>query len=625
MLGVRIDVRQLGAATWTSLMEREARYLVGGEAVAELREEGHLKLGAAVRQDDGTLAADEIVARWDGWSLAVGARLGTGGRRTRPDRAIDFDWAFEVPAGSLLPLRFSSDYHLRARVADLAGGGVGRDDDDVVVQTALIPYRRLEPVSAPTMAAVLGDLGPGGTADVLVIRADAPEYPPNFERMMSAPLTTLDVAEQHGMLDGNDEATFDRVRRAMASGLPDPAADGMTLFVVPEPAGVDARPVQVGWRGDWPDAGPQRIELVPRVDADQPVIEPDPSDDVVRVILAPTEQVTIEVSSFLRQDFPDHFALRRWRLAGDGDEPVAVGDDIVRLGRHPMATPARRLTFIHAVRRPSNEPQGTLVPAQTAGGMSAVLTPSTPLFGLDPASTADVQIAAVVGPPRRRCRRPPRPRRVAARAHRPGRCRPRRDGGPALRRHPPPSRDLLDHRRQSVPTPVPQRRGRRAVPGARRQPCGQHQEHRAATTPGRAVGGPGVPLVDVLAARCRSPYPQRWDPARRAGRPLVPHRCGRAVGRPRGALRGGSRPDLEHADARPVARGRVVHRGLDRRHCVRRWRRRHARRIRPRVRRRVVGCRRRAGGAGGDLVPAVRPAGSRAGTSARVSPVWTSR
>ena len=394
MLGLRIDVRPLGAGTWTSLMERDARDLVGGAAVAELREEGHLKLGAAVRQDDGTLATDEIVARWDGWSLAVGARLGSGGRRVRPKRAIDFDWAFEVPAGSLLPLRFSSDYHLRARVADLAGGGVGREDDDVVVGTARIPYRRLEPVSAPTMAAVLGDLGPGGTADVLVIRADAPEYPPNFERMMSAPLTTVDVAEQHGMLDGNDEATFDRVRRATASGLADPAADGMTLFVVPEPAGVVARPVQVGWRGDWPDAAPQRIELVPRVDADQPVIEPVPGDDLVRVILAPAEQAAIEVSSFLRADFPDHFALRRWRLAGDGDEPAAVGDDIVRLGRHPMATPARRLTFIHAVRKPFAEPQGTLAPTQTAGGMSAVLTPSTPLFGLDPASTADVQIAA---------------------------------------------------------------------------------------------------------------------------------------------------------------------------------------------------------------------------------------
>ena len=139
MLGLRIDVRPLGAGTWTSLMERDARYLVSGAAVAELREEGHLKLGAAVRQDDGTLAADEIVARWDGWSLAVGARLGSGGRRVRPERAIDFDWAFEVPAGSLLPLRFSSDYHLRARVADLAGGGVGRDDDDVVVGTGADP------------------------------------------------------------------------------------------------------------------------------------------------------------------------------------------------------------------------------------------------------------------------------------------------------------------------------------------------------------------------------------------------------------------------------------------------------------------------------------------------------
>ncbi len=391
-LGLRLDVRLKGAARWTSLVRRSARYTVDGtEILPPAEEEGHLKPGAAVRQGDGNLRADEIVARWNGWSLAVPQKQ--PGRRSaerRQDLPFDFGWELDVPEGSLLSLRFGRDYHLRARLADLAGGGVGPEDRDVNAGTEPIPYARHQPIGSPTvtLAEGLGDLGPGGGLDMVVIRRDAPGYPRNDERVLSAPTTTLDVAEQHGMLDGSDEETFQRVRRALAGGLADPASAGVTVFAVPEPGGVSARTHLLGWSGDWPDAPDKRILLEPRAAGDDgPAIEPDAEPDLVRVRLAPAEQVTLALSSFLRDDFLDHLALQQWRSVG---APVQVVKD----GRHPMATPAREITFVHAVRRPLADPSGSLDPVQEPGAMAAVLMPQPARLNVDTASTQQLQIAA---------------------------------------------------------------------------------------------------------------------------------------------------------------------------------------------------------------------------------------
>lgn len=389
-LGLRLDVRAKGATRWTSLVRRDARYTVDGtEILPPGEEEGHVKAGAAERQGDGTLRADEVVARWSGWSLAVPqATPGPRNAERRKDLPFDFGWDFDVPRGSLLPLRFGHDYHLRARIADLAGAGVGPDDRDLEAGTPEVPYLRHEPIGSPavTPADRLGDLGPGGGLDVVVIRSDAPDYPPNDERVLSAPLTTLDVAEQHGMLDDADERTFRRVLRALDGGLPDPASAGVTYFVVPEPGGVPSRTQFVEWGAPgWPDAPDQRVVLVPRV-GDDPPIEVG-GDDVVRVQLAPAEQLTLEVSSFLRADFLDHFALRHW-------SSVATHVQVVKNGRHPMATPARRLRFVHAVRRQPDDPAGTVAPVQQVGGVAAVLTPAPAMLGVDPACSERLQVTA---------------------------------------------------------------------------------------------------------------------------------------------------------------------------------------------------------------------------------------
>jgi hypothetical protein len=389
-LGLRLDVRLKGAAKWTSLARREARYTIDGqEILPQAEEEGHVKPGAAVRQGDGTLRADEIVARWNGWSLAVPhSSPGTRHADRRRELPFDFVWEFDVPDRSLLPLRFGRDYQLRARIADLGGGGIGPDDTDINTGTDAIPYVRHEPVVSPTvrLADGVGELGPGGGLNLVVIRSDAPDYPRNDERILSAPLAPLDVAEQHGMLDGSDEATFQRVLRALDGGLPDPAAAGVTVFIVPVP-GVPAGTEFLAWSGSWPDAPDKRVLLVPRRHDDDPTIEADDEGDAVKVQLAPAEEVTLALSSFLREGFLDHFALRQWQSA---TAPVQVVKD----GRHPMATPAHELTFVHAVRRPLAEPSGALVPVQEPGAVSAILRPEPRRLNVDTASTQQLQITA---------------------------------------------------------------------------------------------------------------------------------------------------------------------------------------------------------------------------------------
>lgn len=114
----------------------------------------------------------------------------------------------------------------------------------------------------------------------------------------------------------------------------------------------------------------------------------DPGTGVVRVRLAPAEELTVALSSFLKDEYLYHFALQRWRAA---DAPVQVVKD----GRHPMATPVRTLTLVHAVRRLLTEPAGSLTPVtRSAGDAATVLTPAPGLLGVDAASTLQLQLTA---------------------------------------------------------------------------------------------------------------------------------------------------------------------------------------------------------------------------------------
>lgn len=424
VLGYRIDVRR-GGGDWRSLHARIAEYDVGGVRLGTaaqplaLSEEGHVKANAASRRPDGSIDADETVARWDGWSLSVPRPRFDGttrrGRRRGAELPIDLDFRFHVDPGSLPALRFTADYALRARVVDMAGGGLERLDP-AADRCALVvdSYGRYEPVPSPDVLLPAGvaaaDLGPGEAADHLVIRsapgvsvddfpAANPRHPLNAGRRLTRPVASLDLAEQHGMLDGvDDQQAFAWVQRALAASalvlegappaadqLPDPAAGGIQVVPLPSPASPPAAFARRDWRTRWPEPeDPKTLVLRDRAAGQQPLAW---EGETLVVRLAPSEQLTLEVSSTLTEDMWDHFALRN-----EATKPAAVR------GRNPLITPSRRLTLVHAVRRPMWEPRDTLRVdplVREPGQTFAVLDPGPPeVMNLHARSTAQVDLSA---------------------------------------------------------------------------------------------------------------------------------------------------------------------------------------------------------------------------------------
>ncbi|MFD5555057.1 hypothetical protein ACFWIA_14625 [Streptomyces sp. NPDC127068] len=462
VLGYRIDVRPQNSNTWFSLHARTADYAVDGEPVGPrltVEEEGHLKPHAVLKERDG-VRTDQVVAQWSGWSLAAPRPAFDGARRpaaatAQAEELVPYRFTVTCrPAKNSLPeLRFGRIYQLRARVADIAGGGLDVDDRDADSQpTGEVPYTRWEPVPPPELTVPPGllvpdparpgrflvdakVLGPGGTLERLVVRTtprpdgsfrtedfdgDA-AYPANDRRTLSAPPTTFQLAEQHGVFSGEAENGRTLANRAGAAtpdpALPDPMALGVAATVVPEPGGptrriTDPRP----WAGNWPDLDPKRIELAPagrrgeEPDLDWVGAEAGPAPveeaeaSTVRITVPPGERVLVELSSTILLDRLDWFEIRRL-VTGDGDgEPPepANPDDAEDLdagvaaakGRHPMLTPPHRLELVHAVRRPLDAPTGRLSTSRVPGDTYAVLAPQDPTLGLHTPSTAQLELRA---------------------------------------------------------------------------------------------------------------------------------------------------------------------------------------------------------------------------------------
>jgi hypothetical protein len=423
VLGYRIDVRELGG-DWAALCHRTATYTVDGELIgaAGREEEGHVKAHAAAAVGSGeSWRADEVVARWNGWSLAVrqplfdqsGVRPVPEGRLPMP---FEFRWDFGLASNRMLPrLRFGASYHLRARVADIAGGGLGLTDDaGSEHETDLVTYRRHEPVPPPEIPFDDGQqappLGPGGAIDQLVIRSDPaialtvaqfaeqqPQYPANDVRALLPPPASIALVEQHGLLDGiDDRTTWTWAKRALSapvatsggdySWLPDPAAFGVVVRVRPEPGSpAPGATEEEGWGPGWPDFAAKALHLVANTTGSSTIRWDDEGRRAI-VSLRPAEQVTLELSSHLNSNNVAQLEIRQW--LGDASDATVIA------GRHPMVTPARAVRLVHAVRKPLNEPSGTLEARRAEGQTFAVIEPSDALAGIDVASTAQVDVAA---------------------------------------------------------------------------------------------------------------------------------------------------------------------------------------------------------------------------------------
>jgi hypothetical protein len=441
VLGYRLDIRPQASNTWYSLHARLAHYQIDGRSIgaAEVSEEGHLKPHTMIKDGDG-LHTDEIVARWSGWSLAVPRPTfdGQPADGVATDAAGDlipyrFAVEFSVAPQTLPELRFGKAYQLRARVVDVAGGGLARDDPDAAASpTPEVPYTRYEPVPPPDLVVPDGvfvpapnrpggvrvdpdRFGPGGTLERLVIRSSPtaagfsaaefdgdPAYPANDRRSFTPPATTFQLADQHGVLSADDEIDWPLAARAGSlepgSPLPDPIALGAAATLLPEAGGLDeARTDARPWAGDWPDHDPKHIELVPGARNDEIALrwlasgedvapEDDAQSTTVRVTVPPGEHVVVELSSTILRDHLDWFSFSALMSGGTADAAA--------VGRHPMVTPARRLELVHAVRRPLDPPKGPLTTARPAASTFATLHPQDPIFGVHTPSTAQIALNA---------------------------------------------------------------------------------------------------------------------------------------------------------------------------------------------------------------------------------------
>ena len=442
VLGYRVDVRT-DVGVWLSLMSRSATYLAGDmqpALPAGLVEEGQIKANAATvehpRQADDpggqpSLRADEVIARWDGWSLTCPDVI-TGGPGADPLRLPHLHWDY-TPLG-LPRLRFGREYRMRVRIADAAGGGLTPEDPDLTEgESREVFYGRHDPVPPPFLvppAELLDDpahprhLGPGGALQTLVIRSNpaagesvadySARYPANDQRLLLPPRTTFRLIEEHGRLDApvTDETAAALLRRATTpethdldgaySWVPDPVAEGVALTLRPatgEPlsAATTAREAWTVPSGAWPDFLAKTVRLDSPTAAGERVIDWTAAGRTALVRVAPGTRLTLALTSTVGNDELDRFAMHNWLTVTPEAQPPDLLDDtmdLVRTGRHPMVSPGNPVEFVHAVKQPVRPPQGQLTADRAPAATVATLTPSDPLLGLHPPSTGQIALTA---------------------------------------------------------------------------------------------------------------------------------------------------------------------------------------------------------------------------------------
>lgn len=179
LMGYRMDIAyEERPDEWFSLHKRKMTYAFApvGKPVetvnltpSEEIDEGCIQLSLTDDDDDDEdqKKLNEVIARWEGWSLAVpriGKGINTEGKEVSSDDEeaekyrLDKDSAFRLqvdtkPAPRTLPrLRFGKKYLLKIRTVDIAGNGLSHDVQPEDAASAIkrgIEYRRFEPLSSP--------------------------------------------------------------------------------------------------------------------------------------------------------------------------------------------------------------------------------------------------------------------------------------------------------------------------------------------------------------------------------------------------------------------------------------------------------------------------------------------
>ncbi|MBT2393557.1 hypothetical protein J7E87_30130 [Streptomyces sp. ISL-1] len=440
VLGYRVDIRIGDDPEWHSLCERRATYTVEGPEDRTITlgdsnrlEEGHVKPYAAVKTPDGRLHADEVVARWDSWSMALPFMNLLGGEaepEPNPEQAPPyvFRWHFDPPTGRLPRLRFATRYQMRIRIADLTGSGPGLDEAPGSTNaTETIFYTRSDPIQPPRLSHD-GTFSTGAAIERMVIRSDLdlnaaqfhaanPQYPAVERRTLHPPTVSFALAEQHKKFDPKSpedsgpqftERTWKLALRALdaeAAGdptkaLPDPATTGISAHIPAAPGGLSTPLTErTDWE-PWPSADPRHVELSEQL-APNPPIRLNWVGDKLDIRLARAEEAVLELSSTIQDDFLDHFSVNSWlnRPVDTPGVPMPVDQwqVTVQNGRHPMLSPVRRIHVVHAVRRPLAEPTWQLRREdvkRSEHDTNAVLRPTFSPTGLNTDSTGRLEISA---------------------------------------------------------------------------------------------------------------------------------------------------------------------------------------------------------------------------------------
>ena len=367
-------------------------------------------------------------------------------------RTPAFSARFSVTPGTLPKLRFGTSYRYRARAVDLAGNGLGPATTDESAATAASPFLRYEPVARPVVVET-AELGPGASSLVLVLRNDQVNPPATVARWLFPPKVAELTAEQHGMLDGfvagkppdpakppsGGLATFamvvgtnGTVGRADATvadlpGVITPAShpNGAILAAGPTSESVTVRPstpwfadpLSVGpsllglpgdapgtstvrpWPGGpWPALDPILMRVTAAKAAGHAYAAPTGSKPGIETVsLPPAAVYNVRLSSGLADVAP----LGVWRWITDAMTTAGQANQIpalkvqARAGRLWQLTPAVTLRLVHAVRLPLVEPTfQALAPSAKRKPGSTSVALSDPMFKLDAASTASVEVLA---------------------------------------------------------------------------------------------------------------------------------------------------------------------------------------------------------------------------------------
>jgi hypothetical protein len=398
LFGFRVDIQREGETTWRSLCQRSGHYAFQNGLTRDWADEGTVTFTAFNPERDQPSAqiwAHETLFRWKGWSLSVprpGKHVGVDGTPAAQDGAgagnLPMQVQFLPLVGSLPRLRFGSAYSCRLRAVDIAGSSLPPDAPIPGPGMSLGYYLRFDPLLAPVLLA-RNSPGPGESIDRMVIRGDIDAPTTEIsERLVGPPKATVQMAEWHSMFDtatGVDPgayAVFAARDGNWPDGpygptapplpyLPDPLARRASLDFNPAPGPNRPPTVQVAFDGTWPDQETFRIQLAEGAAAPSW----DPNQRILTVQMRKGTMQTIDLATVTDDAGPDGtplsgLGLFDWWQAMQSDPRQARRLQDHRAdalnGRLSFLTPARQLTFVHAVLRPMIQPafEPTLTPVR---------------------------------------------------------------------------------------------------------------------------------------------------------------------------------------------------------------------------------------------------------------------